>query len=79
MDNSKSYLPRHLEKTKENQGTERLASKISGCIMYSGFYENKRKVVFYINHDQVVCIMHSILLKCFTFAMYFLLQPAMFH
>ena len=60
MDNSKSYLPRHLEKTKENQGTERLPSKISGCILYSGLYEHKRKVVFYINHDQVVSIMQSI-------------------
>ena len=53
MDNSKSYLPRFLEKTKENQGTERLPSKISGCIIYSGFYELKRKTLFFINHDQV--------------------------
>ena len=53
MDNSKSYLPRFLEKTKENQGTERLPSKISGCIIYSGYYEHKRKIMFYINHDQV--------------------------
>ena len=57
MDNAKSYLPRFLEKTKENQGTERLPSKISGCIMYSGYYEHKRKTLFYINHDQVFCIL----------------------
>ena len=48
-----SYLPRFLEKTKENQGAERLPSKISGCIIYSGNYEHKRKCLFYINHDQV--------------------------
>ena len=53
MDNSKSYLPRHLVKTKENQGAERLASKISGCIMASGYYEDKRKCIFYTHHDQV--------------------------
>ena len=54
MDNQKSYLPRFLEKTKENQGAERLSSKISGCIVYSGHYEQKRKCVFYIHHDQVI-------------------------
>ena len=58
MDNSKSYLPRFLEKTKANQGTERLPTKISGCIVYSGYYEHKRKILFYINHDQVLlCIL----------------------
>ena len=53
MDNKKSYIPRLLEKSKEMAGTERLPSKISGCILYSGWYEHKRKCLFYINHDQV--------------------------
>ena len=54
MDNKKSYIPRLLEKSKEMSGTERLASKISGCNIYSGWYEAKRKCLFYINHDQVL-------------------------
>ena len=53
MDNKKSYIPRLLQKSKDMMGTERLASKISGCILYSGWYEKKRKCLFYINHDQV--------------------------
>ena len=52
MDNSKSYLPRFLEKSKNLVGTERLPSKITGCIIWSGFYHDKRKDIFYINHDQ---------------------------
>ena len=52
MDNKKSYIPRLLEKSKEMSGTERLASKISGCILYSGWYKEKRKCQFYVNHDQ---------------------------
>ena len=70
MDNSKSYLPRFLEKTKENQGTERLPSKISGCIVYSGFYELKRKTLFFINHDQVSSILFHMI--CLTKIIYIL-------
>ena len=55
MDNHKSYLPRYLQNVKELQGTERLPSKISGCILWSGLYEAKRKVLLYLNHDQVYC------------------------
>ena len=51
MDNSKSYLPRYLEHSKDQVQKERLPSKITGCTMYSGFYEKQRKVVFYLNHD----------------------------
>ena len=51
MDNSKSYLPRFLEHSKELAGTERLPSKIQGCIITSGFYETNQKVLFFINHD----------------------------
>ena len=58
MDNAKSYLPHYVEKTKENQGTERLASKITGCIIYSRKYEGNRKIVFYINHDHVWLLFH---------------------
>ena len=54
MDNQKSYVPRTLEKAKESVGTERLPSKISGVIAYSGWYKGQRKVLFYINHDQVI-------------------------
>ena len=48
---SKSYLPRFLENSKKLVGTERLPSKISGCILWSGLYKEKRKDIFYINHD----------------------------
>ena len=51
MDNSKSYLPRYLELSKDQAQKERLPSKISGCNIYSGWYEHKRKVLFYLNHD----------------------------
>ena len=51
MDNSKSYLPRYLEKSKDQVQKERLPSKISGCSLYNGWYEHNRKVLFYINHD----------------------------
>lgn len=50
MDNSKSYIPRFLEKTKK-QGTWKLPSKITGAIISSGKYVNKRKVKLYVNHD----------------------------
>ena len=53
MDNSKSYLPRYLVHSKDQVQKERLPSKITGCTMYSGWYENEkqRKVVFFLNHD----------------------------
>ena len=51
MDNSKSYVPRFLENSKKLVGTERLPSKIQGCILWSGLYKDKRKDIFYINHD----------------------------
>ena len=47
-----SYLPRFLEHSKELVGKERLPSKISGCIITSGFYDGNQKIMFYINHDQ---------------------------
>ena len=53
MNNFTSYVPRYQMLSKEMQGSERLASKITGCIMWSGLYEDKRKIVFYVNHDQV--------------------------
>ena len=54
MDNKKSYIPRLLEKSKEMSGTERLASKISGCNIYSGWYEAKRKWWGIINSTRTV-------------------------
>ena len=67
MDNKKSYIPRLLEKSKEMAGTERLPSKISGCILYSGWYEHKRKCLFYINHDQVFLSFGFIICLSFLF------------
>ena len=52
MDNSKSYCPRMKDKSKKFVGLLRLPTKIQGCIIYSGNYVNKRKIVFYLNHDQ---------------------------
>ena len=52
MDNSKSYLPRFLENAKRLVGIERLPSKITGAIIWSGSYLEKRKDCFFINHDQ---------------------------
>ena len=63
MDNHKSALPRYLVNAKELQGTERLASKISGCILWSGLYEAKRKVLFYLNHDQVLKLKYKLYLQ----------------
>ena len=51
MDNSKSYCPRMKEKSKKFAGILRLPTKIQGCIIYSGHYPEKRKTIFYLNHD----------------------------
>ena len=51
MDNSKSYLPRYLHNSKELVGSERLPTKIHGAIIWSGFYPEKRKDLFFLNHD----------------------------
>ena len=51
MDNSKSYLPRYQELSKDLVQKERLPSKISGCTIYNGWYEHNRKILFFINHD----------------------------
>ena len=53
MNNFSSYVPRYLVNAKEMQGAERLACKITGCILWSGLYEDNRKIIYYINHDQV--------------------------
>ena len=52
MDNSKSYLPRYLQKSKDQIQKERIPTKITGCIVYSGWFQAKRKCIFYMNHDQ---------------------------
>ena len=51
MDNQKSYLPRYLLKSKDQVQKERIPTKITGCIIYSGWYQAKRKSLFFINHD----------------------------
>ena len=48
---SSSYLPRYLQKSKDQVQKERIPTKITGCIIYSGWYETKRKNLFYLNHD----------------------------
>ena len=50
MDNSKSYIPRHLEKTKK-QGCWKLPSKIVGAVISNSKYINNRKVKLFVNHD----------------------------
>ena len=57
MNNKSSFIPRFLYKSKEVSGAERLVTKISGCIITSGWYVEKRKCLFYINHDQVLLIL----------------------
>ena len=52
MDNSKSMLPRCVEKAKSMVGMKTLKTKISGCIIKSGLYETGRKTKFFLNHDQ---------------------------
>ena len=48
----KSALPRYLENAKDLQSTPRLASIITGGIIWSGIYPEKRKDIFFINHEQ---------------------------
>ena len=50
MDNSKSYIPRFIEKTKK-LGSWKLPSKITGAVISSGKYVSNRKVKLYVNHD----------------------------
>ena len=52
MNNWSSYLPRFLLNSKKLAGTMRLTTKITGCIIWSGLYPDKRKDIFYVNHDQ---------------------------
>ena len=52
MGNWSSYLPRYQDNSKSLAGTIRLATKVTGCIIWNGLYEEKRKDLFFINHDQ---------------------------
>ena len=47
------YKPFIQERGRVTVETERMPSKMSGCILL-GWYEEKRKCLFYINHDQVL-------------------------
>ena len=51
MDNNKSLIPRYLVLSKDVAQKERLPAKVTGCTIYSGMYEQKRKVFMFINHD----------------------------
>ena len=70
MDNSKSYLPRYLEHAKEYQGTERLPTKITGGLIHSGCYQEKRKVMLFINHEQVLFTNYAFLVVAYSFFQY---------
>ena len=70
MDNSKSYLPRYLENSKDQIQKERLPTKITGCTMYSSLYNDNRKVLFYLNHDifenasnMIITLIYQLLLQ----------------
>lgn len=52
MNNRSSDIPRYLEISKDLVGTERLPSKITGVIIWSGHYLEKRKDLYFVNHDQ---------------------------
>ena len=52
MDNRKSDLPRFQENAKRYGGFTKLACHITGAIITSGLYPDRRKCLFYINHDQ---------------------------
>ena len=54
MDNSKSMLPRSPEIGKATGSMFKLATKVTGCIIWSGKYPQNRKVMFYLNNNQVV-------------------------
>ena len=65
MDNSKSMLPRLLEKSKQLSGMFRLPAKITGCLMTSSKYAEQCKVTFYINHGK--CIFLLIIVYCLIY------------
>ena len=52
MGSYNSLIPRYLDNSKNLVGTERLPSKITGCILWNGRYQEKRKDIFWVNHEQ---------------------------
>ena len=73
MDNSKSYCPRTLVKSKKDANMLTLPTKIEGCILYSGLYEENRSITFNLNHNNfeqggslVVSTIHNLLLSFFN-------------
>ena len=52
MDNSKSMLPRVLERSKQLSGMFKLPCKITGCVTSSSLYPGNRKIKFYSNHGE---------------------------
>ena len=68
MDNSKSYIPRFIEKTKK-LGSWKLPSKITGAVISSSKYASNRKIKLYVNHDHfpqgsnmVVSVVYKVIL-----------------
>ena len=47
-----SYLPHPLEMGKTTASILKLASKITGCIIWSSHYPQNRKIQCFVNHDQ---------------------------
>ena len=54
MDNSKSLIPRVLEKSKQLAGMFRLPCKVTGTITTSALYPQNQKLKFYIQHGTVI-------------------------
>lgn len=52
MDNRKTDIPRFLLNSKRLGGVYKLPCHVTGVIVSSGFYANKVKNYFYINHNQ---------------------------
>ena len=68
MDNRKSDIPRFLENSKKWSGFIKLPCHITGAIISSGLYHDKRKCIFFLNHDQyengsnlVVTVIHKLI------------------
>ena len=52
MDNRKSDLPKFQQNAKNFVNFQKLPTHITGAIVTSGFYPEKQKTFFYLNHNQ---------------------------
>ena len=58
MDNSKSLIPRVLEKSKQLSGMFRLPCKVTGAITTSGLYQQNQRIKFFIQHGKTFLILN---------------------